>query len=184
MRSRLTTTRIVGSLRSALRRIGRGGTGPREPGSGRRPGTDGGSGGQRPAAVDVGLSGVQFEYAPSADGDPDPGEVVWTWVPYEDDPLRGKDRPVVVVGRRGRALVGVALTSQRNERSPQVEVGSGAWDSQGRPSYAKLDRVLELDPEQIRREGATLRRDRFDAVVAALARAHGPGPRRPPATGR
>ena len=33
-------------------------------------------------------------YEPDPDGQPDPGEVVWAWVAYEDDPARGKDRPV------------------------------------------------------------------------------------------
>src|ERR1700761_1921415 len=32
-------------------------------------------------------------YAPDLDGRADPGEIVWTWVIYEDDPSRGKDRP-------------------------------------------------------------------------------------------
>src|SRR5690606_35721917 len=27
---------------------------------------------------------VRTEYAPVHDGDPDPGEIVWTWVPYEE----------------------------------------------------------------------------------------------------
>ena len=32
------------------------------------------------------FSGVpEMEYSPVADGRPDPGEVVWTWVPFEDD---------------------------------------------------------------------------------------------------
>jgi hypothetical protein len=26
-----------------------------------------------------------IDYSPALDGDPDPGEVVWTWVTYEDD---------------------------------------------------------------------------------------------------
>ena len=38
-------------------------------------------------------------YAPDLDGRADPGEIVWTWVVYEDDPTKGKDRPVLVVGR-------------------------------------------------------------------------------------
>src|SRR6188474_2899857 len=42
---------------------------------------------------------VKAEYAPRADGKPDPGEIVWTWVPYEEDHTRGKDRPVLIVGR-------------------------------------------------------------------------------------
>ena len=41
------------------------------------------------------------EYAPEIDGEPDPGEVVWGWVPYEDDPSQGKDRPVLLIGRSG-----------------------------------------------------------------------------------
>lgn len=27
---------------------------------------------------------VRTEYAPDPDGDPDPGEIVWTWVPFEE----------------------------------------------------------------------------------------------------
>ncbi len=38
-------------------------------------------------------------YSPNLDGRADPGEIVWTWVTYEEDPTRGKDRPVLVVGR-------------------------------------------------------------------------------------
>src|ERR1700753_4523951 len=40
---------------------------------------------------------VRTSYSPHADGAPDPGEVVWTWVPYEENDGRGKDRPVLVV---------------------------------------------------------------------------------------
>ena len=38
-------------------------------------------------------------YAPDMDGAADPGEIVWTWVPFEEDPAQGKDRPVLVVAR-------------------------------------------------------------------------------------
>ncbi len=97
---------------------------------------------------------------------------MWAWVPYEDDPSQGKDRPVAIFGRRGNRLVGVALTSKRRPDSAQFEVGVGPWDRDGRPSYAKLDRVLEIDPEKVRREGAVLDRRRFDGLVAALRRQH------------
>ena len=40
-------------------------------------------------------------YEPFDDDHADPGEVVWTWVPYEEDHRQGKDRPVVVIGRDG-----------------------------------------------------------------------------------
>lgn len=121
---------------------------------------------------------MQVTYRPEIDGDPDPGEVVWTWVPYEDDPTQGKDRPVLIVGHRDRLdaryLVGVALTSKQRDHEPQVPVGTGSWDREGRPSYAKLERLLAVDAHQVRREGAILDRRRFDDVIAGLERVHGP----------
>ncbi len=117
--------------------------------------------------------GVHIEYTPQLDGDPDPGEVVWTWVPFEEDPSLGKDRPVVIIGRSGDRLSGVALTSRASAgRSDIVEVGAGPWDSQGRPSYAKVERLLQIEPAAVRREGAILNRRRFDAVVQAVDRLH------------
>jgi len=32
-----------------------------------------------------------MDYSPVVDGRPDPGEIVWTWVPFEDDHRNGKD---------------------------------------------------------------------------------------------
>jgi PemK-like, MazF-like toxin of type II toxin-antitoxin system len=109
-------------------------------------------------------------YTPDRDGEADPGEVVWTWVPYEDDPSQGKDRPVVVIGTAGRLLAVVPLSSK--DHPGKVEVGSGAWDSAGRPSYADVDRVLRVAPGDVRREGATLGRRQFDDVVAGVRRRH------------
>ncbi len=123
-------------------------------------------------ATDVRGGDYRFEYAPELDGDPDPGEVVWTWVPYEDDPSQGKDRPVAVIGRHGSHLLGVALTSKDKHPQYQVPVGSGPWDRQGRPSFAKVDRLLDVDPAKVRREGAILGRDHYDDVVAAVRRLH------------
>ena len=114
------------------------------------------------------MNGAHIEYNPVLDGNADAGEVVWTWVPWEEDPTQGKDRPVVIVGRRGDMLIGVPLTSKRNDNEPQVPVGTGPWDREGRTSYAKLDRILEVDPSQVRREGAILGRGHFDEIVAAL----------------
>jgi hypothetical protein len=117
-------------------------------------------------------------YAARPDGAPDPGEVVWAWVPYEEDHSRGKDRPVLLVGRNGGYLLGLMLTSR--DRVPDtaasadyVDVGVGGWDRQGRPSEARLDRVLQLRPDGIRREGAVLDRNRFERVASSLRRRHG-----------
>lgn len=111
---------------------------------------------------------VAIEYSPQIDGDPDPGEVVWAWVPFDEDREQGKDRPVVVIGRRGRNLVGVPLTTKRNDREAQIPIGSGAWDPKRRPSYARIWRMIDLEDDRVRREGAILDRRRFEAVTAAV----------------
>ena len=88
---------------------------------------------------------VVYSYDPHHDGDADPGEVVWGWVDFEDDPTNGKDRPILVVGRQGRDVVGVRLTSKDRPGDPdQLPVGAGAWDRERRPSYACVDRVLRF----------------------------------------
>ncbi|MCB0931609.1 MAG: type II toxin-antitoxin system PemK/MazF family toxin [Mycobacterium sp.] len=114
-------------------------------------------------------------YAPNLDGRADPGEVVWTWVVYEDDPTRGKDRPVLVVGRDRQTLLGLMLSSQPRHAHDRswVGIGTGNWDSsdsggEDRPSYVRLDRVLDVPEESIRREGAILDRVTFDVVAMRL----------------
>jgi PemK-like, MazF-like toxin of type II toxin-antitoxin system len=125
-------------------------------------------------------AGRHLVYAPQLDGRADPGEIVWTWVPYEDEPDQGKDRPVLVVGRGNGAqdkgtLLGLMLSSQ-SERDGQrhwYPLGSGAWDKQARPSWIRLDRVLEVPEDGIRREGAVLDRDRFGEVAQVLRSRYG-----------
>ena len=46
-----------------------------------------------------------------------------------------------------------------------MNIGTGEWDSQGRPSELRLDRVIRLDPQSIRREGAIKPREIFDSVA-------------------
>ena len=124
-------------------------------------------------------------YAPEIDGEPDPGEVVWGWVPYEDDPSQGKDRPVILLARGTGELdnqwLGLMLTSKDHDRDAAEEerwgrywmdVGSGGWDREGRPSEVRLDRLLVLDDAVIRREGAALDESIFDAVVAEARKHH------------
>jgi hypothetical protein len=109
-------------------------------------------------------------YAPDLDGRADPGEIVWNWVVYEDDPTCGKDRPVLVVGRDRRTLLGLMLSSQEYHRDDPdwVSIGSGSWDYEARPSWVRLDRVLDVPEESIRREGAILDREMFEVVAARL----------------
>lgn len=117
-----------------------------------------------------------MSYAPERDGEPDPGEIVWCWVPYEDDPTQGKDRPVVVIGSAGDQLAVIPLSSRDHEgrldRDEWIELGRGAWDRDGRVSYANVDRLLRVAVDAVRREGSMLDRERFDRVVEAVAEHH------------
>ncbi|MDU0349080.1 type II toxin-antitoxin system PemK/MazF family toxin [Actinomyces sp. MRS3W] len=134
--------------------------------------------GEGTCVYDVASLGLPaFTYRPDPNGEADPGEVVWTWVPYEEDPNQGKDRPVLVLARTGKRLVVAQMTSKDHDLDAAQEarwgrywhdVGSGAWDKQGRPSEVRLDRLLSVRPQAVRREGATLDRATFDGVVAAL----------------
>jgi hypothetical protein len=109
-------------------------------------------------------------YAPDLDGRADPGEIVWTWVVYEDDPTQGKDRPVLVVGRDGSTLLGLMLSTQERHSADAnwVSIGSGSWDYENRTSWVRLDRVLDVPEEGIRREGAILERETFEIVAVRL----------------
>ena len=107
----------------------------------------------------------------------DPGEIVWTWVPFEEDHRQGKDRPVLVIGLDGPWLLALSLTSKDHRgdaiahphaRSRWTDIGSGPWDRRGRPSAVRVDRVLRVDPAGVRRAGAVLDRRRFNQVAAAV----------------
>ena len=126
--------------------------------------------------------GDRIGYTPHPDGVPDPGEIVWAWVPFDEGDGRGKDRPVLVIGRRGRDLLALLLSSRDHHRDAADEarygrywadLGSGPWDRRGRRSEVRLDRLLVLDPSGVRREGAALDRPRFDRVLAEARRTQG-----------
>jgi PemK-like, MazF-like toxin of type II toxin-antitoxin system len=115
-------------------------------------------------------------YEPHPDGKPDPGEIVWTWVSYEDDPDEGKDRPVLLIGREKGSLLGLMLTTKDHDVDADheahwgrywMDIGAGDWDPRHRQSEVRLDRLLTFDPKSIRREGCRLNRQRFEAVVTA-----------------
>ncbi len=125
-----------------------------------------------PRQVPTEQRGRHIVYAPDIDGEADPGEIVWTWVEYEEDDGRGKDRPVLVVGREGRTLLGLMLSSQddRNGERHWLALGPGEWDRDNRPSWLRLDRILEVEEDGIRREGAILDPVRFTRVAMILQR--------------
>jgi len=106
---------------------------------------------------------------------------VWTWVPFEEDNSVGKDRPVLLVGSDGDWLLAVMLTSKDHDHDARrqhqavrewVDVGSGGWDRSGRPSEVRVNRIIRVDPDAIRREGAVLARERFEEVATAIRQLH------------
>ncbi|SJN08156.1 RNA 3'-terminal phosphate cyclase [Leucobacter sp. 7(1)] len=116
--------------------------------------------------------GLRVSYAPQVDGDPDPGEIVWTWVPYVENDGRGKDRPVLIIARLDVDTTAGCYLSTKQHRD-FVSIGSGPWDSQGRESFLSPERLLRVTHDGMRREGTVLPRERFEPAVAALLRARG-----------
>lgn len=137
----------------------------------------------REASIADALAHASFK--PIMDGDADPGEVVWTWVPYQEDASVGKDRPAVVIGAQGEGVYLLQLTSKDHTRDAAQEaaagrywfdIGSGAWDQKGRPSEVRLDRALWVKATDVRREGSILPEVTWRRIVDALEehyRTHG-----------
>lgn len=118
------------------------------------------------------LSKVRVTYHPDyPDDGPDPGEIVWARVPYQDDPSQSKDRPVLVIGRVNGSdkLAAVQLTSNTSARD-SLQIGD--WEGKGRQSSVKLGRIVQVDASNYRREGKVLGRKSFDSVVGRLAAHH------------
>lgn len=185
MSSRSNLTRTAATFASkvlwkALDRSGRGiATG--RPGGARRPRS------QRPTSHPASdypgdyAGAPTLTYAPKPDGKPDPGEIVWGWVPYEEDYSQGKDRPVLLVGRDDGWLLGLMLTSKDHDRDAEQErragrlwcdIGSGDWDPRHRNSEVRVNRVIRLSESSIRREGSVLPREEFELVAGAVRAAY------------
>ena len=95
---------------------------------------------------------------------------------FEEDAHHGKDRPVLVVGRRDqRTVFALQLSSQEHHGSQPNwhPVGVGGWDSRRRHSWVRLDRVLELDDRALRRESVALEPWRFRQIAGRLRESYG-----------
>jgi hypothetical protein len=96
-------------------------------------------------------------------------------VPYVERDGRGKDRPVLVIGRQSADRVfAVKLTSRSHEGDRDfLPIGSGPWDAQGRPSWVDIDQVYSVHAAGMRREASVLDLDTFVVVADALSRRYG-----------
>lgn len=120
---------------------------------------------------------VDVVYDPHPDGVADPGEIVWTWVPYQEDHTKGKDRPVLLIAHHGEDFLGLMLTSKDHVQGAErggryIDIGVGPWDNRGRPSEVKLDRIVHVDAAAIRRQGAILPAATFEQVRRSLYALH------------
>lgn len=124
---------------------------------------------------------VRVDYRPQRDREADPGEVVWSWVAYEDDPRVGKDRPLAIIGWADDGRLAAVMLSSRDHDGHRtwIPIGSGPWDRQGRPSWVRTDRVLAVDSAAVRREGAVLTRRAHQTIVREVERHASVSVRRP-----
>jgi PemK-like, MazF-like toxin of type II toxin-antitoxin system len=68
----------------------------------------------------------------------DPGEIVWTWVPFEEDHRQGKDRPVLVIGHDGPWLLALPLTSKDHRSDPAAHPQPRSqWTQIGSTGYSE-----------------------------------------------
>lgn len=161
------------------------------PGTGTRPRTSGGAparpqgrpavGGRTTTAasvVEVALPdarSLRLAYEPTPDGQPDPGEIVWAWVPYAEDAARGKDRPLLVLARAdsGRSWA-MKLTSKPHDgERDHIPLGTGDWDRERRPSWLDVDQIYLVPTSGIRRTAGALDRATYGRVAQALSQCYG-----------
>lgn len=89
------------------------------------------------------------------------GDVVWAEMRFEER-RDSKDRPVVVVGRRGPNVLVLKCTTQTPTdrhgrlRAGYVSIGSGEWDRQRRHSWVDCRRTETIKTTQIRRRAGAV----------------------------
>ncbi|MFJ9773750.1 type II toxin-antitoxin system PemK/MazF family toxin [Kitasatospora sp. NPDC101157] len=111
----------------------------------------------RPAARPTGPTGPRPR--PGAGGGPEPQEIWWAEVPFEDGP-GSKDRPCLVLRVHGRAATVAKITSKHHAERPGVlplPPGS-VGDRQGRASWLETDELREVPLSAFRRRAGTVDR--------------------------
>ncbi|MFD7935503.1 type II toxin-antitoxin system PemK/MazF family toxin [Streptomyces sp. NPDC059755] len=85
-------------------------------------------------------------------GRPQPAEIWWADVPFEDGP-GVKDRPCLVLMVRGdRATVAKITSKYHDERAGVIPLPPGAvGDAQGRPSFLETDELRQIRVSDFRR---------------------------------
>ncbi|MFF3504903.1 type II toxin-antitoxin system PemK/MazF family toxin [Streptomyces sp. NPDC003247] len=87
-----------------------------------------------------------------AAGRPQPAEIWWANVPYEEGP-GAKDRPCLVLVVRGDRVTVAKITSRyRDERAGVIPLPPGSvGDARGRPSFLETDELRQVRVRDFRR---------------------------------
>lgn len=109
-------------------------------------------------------------YSPDIDGQADSGEVVWVWAPTDGANSLPHERAVLVVARNHTNIVGLLISPNPTHEKEDwwLEIGAGEWDETGRQCWIRLDRVLEISEEDVRRRGILFPQRRFDRIANRL----------------
>ncbi|MDY3126576.1 MAG: type II toxin-antitoxin system PemK/MazF family toxin [Corynebacterium sp.] len=109
-------------------------------------------------------------FAPDMDGAADSGEVVWVWAPTDGTNAPPSERAILVVGRTRTTVLGLLISPNpvHADEDTWLEIGSGEWDESGRQCWIRLDRVLEVSEEQVRRQGILFPPRRFERIANNL----------------
>lgn len=119
--------------------------------------------------------GLRLAYEPRPGTDPDPGEIVWAWVPYAEDAARGKDRPLLVLAHaEGDRSWAMKLTSKPHDgERDHIPLGTGDWDRERRPSWLDVDQIYLVPTSGIRRTAGALDRATYRRVAQSLSERYG-----------
>ncbi|QCB28994.1 PemK-like protein [Corynebacterium endometrii] len=109
-------------------------------------------------------------FSPDIDGQADSGEVVWVWAPTDGPDSLPHERAVLVIARNRSNVLGLLISPNptHEEEDWWLEIGSGEWDETGRQCWVRLDRVLEISEEDVRRRGILFPQRRFERIANRL----------------
>lgn len=136
-------------------------------------GSHGGTDPRKPAKIRVEHTESRARsifFAPDMDGQADSGEVVWVWAPTGGAGTPPTERAILLVGRTRSTVLGLLISpnSAHSDDDSWLEIGSGEWDDSGRQCWVRLDRVLEVSEEQVRRKGILFPQRRFERIANRL----------------
>ncbi|MEV7185352.1 type II toxin-antitoxin system PemK/MazF family toxin [Kitasatospora sp. NPDC093102] len=119
----------------------------------------------RPAPRPAGPTGPR----PRTGAGPEPQEIWWAQVPFEDGP-GSKDRPCLVLRVHGRTVTVAKITSKHHAERPGVlplPPGS-VGDRQGRASWLETDELREVPLSAFRRRAGAVDRQVWDLTRKVL----------------